>query len=259
MATFIVTTADDELDSFGTPSIAAFGGANDISLREAIALANATSGIDEITFDPTVFEGGPGDVIFLSPDLDEFLITDRVAIRGDLDGDGTPDVEISADSAEGADDADSRIFLIGDGDGSTILSVTLDGLVLRDGNQVGNGSEGSGGAIRYDGTLQIVNSILRDNVSEDAGGAINANGRFARTVIYNSSFLSNTALDGGGGAFYSSYGFVTAINSTFTGNRAADFDGGAIYNGNGDITLTRSTLTGNYAASAGGGDLLWRC
>ena len=44
--------------------------------------------------------------------MNEFIITSSLTIDGDLDNDGTPDITISADSSLGADDADSRVFLV---------------------------------------------------------------------------------------------------------------------------------------------------
>jgi hypothetical protein len=50
----VVTTTDDELD--GATDIAAAGGTLDLSLREAVAIANARPGPDEIQFDPIIFQ-----------------------------------------------------------------------------------------------------------------------------------------------------------------------------------------------------------
>ncbi len=55
-APLVVTTADDELDGGTTvDTVAAAGGAADLSLREAILIANNRGGADQITFDPAVF------------------------------------------------------------------------------------------------------------------------------------------------------------------------------------------------------------
>ena len=58
--TFVVTTADDELDSPGGATLADMGGAADLSLREAIVLSAITPQLDNILFDPAVFPVGGG-------------------------------------------------------------------------------------------------------------------------------------------------------------------------------------------------------
>ena len=50
MAIYTVTTLDDELDSANGTTISSMGGANDLSLREAIALSNRNAGSDTIRF-----------------------------------------------------------------------------------------------------------------------------------------------------------------------------------------------------------------
>ena len=49
-ATYTVTVTNDELDgSCAGATVASVGGAGDVSLREAICIANATAGADTIT------------------------------------------------------------------------------------------------------------------------------------------------------------------------------------------------------------------
>ena len=73
MATYTVTTNADELDNIdglGTVSIANFGGINDLSLREALALADIDpTTLDTIDFDANVFTGGLASLIRLDTRL----------------------------------------------------------------------------------------------------------------------------------------------------------------------------------------------
>ena len=77
-ATLVVTTADDELDSLlPNASLVDFGGADDISLREAIVLANQTSDADIIGFE---LDGGMYHTITLDSALP--ALTTSVTIDG---------------------------------------------------------------------------------------------------------------------------------------------------------------------------------
>ena len=99
MAEIIVNTTLDEFD----------GGIvdGDVSLRDAIAAANAAAGADDIGFDAAVFNGEAGDILRLTQG--QIAITDAltidggagVTITGDADGDdvtlagGITDVDAS--------------------------------------------------------------------------------------------------------------------------------------------------------------------
>ena len=72
MATFVVNTTLDELDG----SVAD----GDVSLRDAIAAANAAAGADTIGFDATVFNGEAADILRLTQG--QVAITDELTIDG---------------------------------------------------------------------------------------------------------------------------------------------------------------------------------
>jgi hypothetical protein len=135
-AELVVTTLDDELDLADT-NLATVNLA-DLSLREALALANGdpTAG-DTITFAAAL----TGGTLFLTTGQELAITTDGITVDGDIDGDGDADIEISADSAEGANDAASRVFLI-DGAGGGSIAATLNGLVIRDGAEPGDAAGG---------------------------------------------------------------------------------------------------------------------
>ena len=69
-------------------------------------------------------------------------------------------------------------------------------------------------------------------------------------TVINSTFLSNTAGNSGGGAIYST-GDMTVINSTFLSNTAGRDGGGAIF-GKGDLNIYKTDFISNTAASKGG-------
>ena len=88
MTIYTVTTTNDELDDLdgsGSVSVENFGGAGDISLREAIALANADSDADTIRF-----AGGAGEAFenaaLLRLTQGELLITADLTIDGSFAG-----------------------------------------------------------------------------------------------------------------------------------------------------------------------------
>jgi hypothetical protein len=120
MADFLVTN----LNNSGTGS-----------LREAIAVANATVGVtDTITFDPSL----ANQIITLTSG--ELLITDDLTIDGDLDNDGDADITIFRSPTAGA----FRIFNIDDGDFTPDLTVTLDGLNIVGGLTTADDEDGGG-------------------------------------------------------------------------------------------------------------------
>ncbi|MEL7466199.1 MAG: hypothetical protein AAFN79_19155 [Pseudomonadota bacterium] len=221
MAQFIVTTLDDENDSGATT---ANPGGTGLSLREAIALANAQAGADEIVFAP-----GLSGTITLSNG--EFGVNSEISINGDIDGDLAADVVIDADDA-------SRHFQI---DGPSGGDLTLAGLTMI------NGSSGLGGSITNSGDLTVVNSTFEDNASTSIGGAVYvATGGSA--FLGNVAFIENSANSFGGAI--DSEGSITVVNGTFVGN-SSGAAGGAI-NNNENAEIFFSTFTNNTTGGEGG-------
>ncbi|MEO1151824.1 MAG: hypothetical protein AAFW83_12685, partial [Pseudomonadota bacterium] len=122
MTTFTVTITTDELDDLdgmGTVSLANFGGAGDLSLREAIALANAMAGVDTITFASGAGEAFENDALIRltqgelvatqALNIDGSTAGGAVVITGDADGDdvtvmGTDITDVAASGAGLLDD-----------------------------------------------------------------------------------------------------------------------------------------------------------
>lgn len=229
--TLVIDTTVDESD--GDFSV------GDLSLREAIELANGTA-VDTLEFDPTVF-GTPQTILL---ELGEIQIGEAVTINGP----GSALLTVDAQQ-------NSRIFNIVAETGD----VTLRGMTITGGRVTDDGLFMGGGAIRSvtDGTLTVEQSVLAGNRSEGdsaQGGAI-----FARptTVTINQTILtgnSTTGSSANGGAIYASIGAVTLTDSTLSDNSTGGTSGrgGGIDTFTGTITLTRSTISGNTTENGGG-------
>ncbi len=126
-----------------------------------------------------------------------------------------------------------------------------------------NNGKGSGGAIRnLLGSVNIINSSIKDNIAFVGGGVWNSTGY---VTINRSEFSGNSTnteggavyMDGGPrGAFTDAVVTLNVTNSSISGNSAAQ-NGAGIYltAGNGDnflVKLTHTTLANN--TSAGGPD-----
>jgi hypothetical protein len=258
MATFVVTTDRDEDDGLST------GG---VSLREAIAAANAAPGADRIEF------AEPVDRIRLT--LGEIEITDALTILGDTDGDGIADVLVSGDmagddttipgsgithldaTAPTALEDNTRLFNVTARDAETVIDgLILTGgrttanetattetqqsggavrslapLVIRNSVVEGNGTEGEGatggGAFAFEG-LSLENSVVRANRTE--GDEANGGGLLVRRdlSVRDSLIADNrTAGNGADGAGFFGLDNVTVIGTTVSGNRTVGQDSDA--------------------------------
>jgi predicted outer membrane repeat protein len=105
-----------------------------------------------------------------------------------------------------------------------------------------NSSGSSGGGLRDNGDLNITDSTISFNTSEDGGGISNP---FPYTMtLAQSTVMENVASDDGGGIWNG--GEVTIHNSTVSSNLAGD-EGGGIYSTE-SVDVRNSTLFGNSAA-----------
>jgi len=125
---------------------------------------------------------------------------------------------------------------------------TSGSLTITNSTFINNVSDEAGGAIDHTGTLTIDNSVFIGNRSYGNGGAVNVRGKDSILTITNSTFTDNIAEWGNGGAvsFHPGQqgGFYNAIitNSTFTNNDARE--GGAIWAG-GQLTVRDSLFADN--------------
>lgn len=253
----LVSTLRDEND--GNYSL------GDLSLREALAIADSTTGPDTIKFASNLH----GTIELTQGELD--IDTDV-----DIVGPGSDRLTIDAQS-------NSRGFNISDGVSTNLLDVSISGLTITDGYIAG-----SGAGIENDENLELTDVVLTDNVATNLGGAINHDfGKlslidstlhsneanhgggvygFFKTIdsleIDGSTFSENEATSLGGGLFFKNVdaGGVDSsakiINSTFSGNTAGSHSGGLRIRGSSqastDVTIVNSTITGNEAPTAGG-------
>lgn len=117
MGTYTVTSLSDKGDDLTVTGDLAAESADGygLSLREAIALANANPGEDTVTFDQSLGD----EEIFLNGG--EISITDKVIIDGLLDSNTSPDITIDAEG-------NSPIFNFNsNADGSKLQGLSLTG------------------------------------------------------------------------------------------------------------------------------------
>ena len=219
MTTFTVTTTADLVDPND----------GELSLREAVARANATTTPDTIVFGGAV----EGQTLTLSGG--ELVLRQDVRIDGDQNGDGQR-VTLSG--------ADATRIVRTSGAGT---DVTLDDLALIDGNA---GQNANGGAIFVGtgGSLTVNRSTIRSSESGyyEVGGAIfGENG--SRLNIIDSHIADNSAYGGGGIAAYGAS--VTIRGSEIVGNSAAK-GGGGLSLLDGSLVIEDSVVDGNRAQMA---------
>ena len=225
-ATLVVTTADDELE-------ADLSDPDDLSLREAIAIANGTFGPDTITFSAALAD------VPIDLTLGQLTITDDLTVIGLGSNHTTVDAQNS-----------SRVFDVP----QSGVDLALEGVTVTGGKTTGDLEGGGGIRMRWAGTLRIKDSAVSGNTTGglvSRGGGIFAYG--GATVVTNSLISGNTTTGSGGdgAGIFSQNSAVSLTNSTLSGNTTSGYhgDGAAIYTigGKGSVTLTSSTVAGNSA------------
>jgi predicted outer membrane repeat protein len=202
-----------------------------LSLREAIANANASSGTTLITF----HESLSGTMTLNGTALP--IITQSV----DIIGPGADILTISGNDM-------SRIFYAN----TANTTITLAGMTLTNGSQ----ASGYGGAV----AISNANAVLYDLIIQDSqtagayGGGVYVNGGDSFVmdncvIVGNQTPTVNNMY--GGGAFIAYTDDVTITNSTFEGNASYNGGGLALYS-NGQNHLDDVVLTDNTASYGGG-------
>ena len=210
------------------------------TLREAINAANTDAivggcptgeaGTDTINFDNSL----SGSKITLGGT--ELLVNSDLTIDGDLNNDGTPDIEINAGGS-------SRVINVYTGIAGPTVNFNLDGLTISGGDA---GTSNGGGIASYpSNNITISNSTISGNTTTSGGkggGVSSSNGGLTVT----NSTISGNSVESGGGGIFSYNGTVTVTNSTLS-NNIANSQGGAMYAYSGNLNITGSTLSGNTA------------
>lgn len=199
------------------------------SLRKALEVAAENPGPDTIRFAPSL----SGQLIVL---IGEIIITDPDGVTLDPAG-------LSGGLALTGNN-NCRMFHVKPG-----ASLTLKGLGFIFGNGTGTSNNGSGGAIRNDGTLNVQMCTFYRNTAL-TGGAISNQGVLA---ITRSTFTVNNVLTGGGGGAIHNAGDLALNHCTLSGNEATgNSKGGGIFHTAGGCTLSYNIIAGNTAAAGPG-------
>lgn len=222
-------------------------GAGQLSLREAITLANADGVTSTINLDASL----SGQTITLG---DTFLLTDvagTTTINGpaggvtlDADGDGS-----HFDIGAGVTASLSHLTLIGGNSDSSAGAIANQGTLTIDSLTIRNNSGFFSGAIRNSGTLTVNNSTIDHNTGILSGGFFNSG-----TLNLTSSTISQNTSNGSGGGILSD-GELSIEGSTITANHSDNDNGsggtgGGIFNDAGAFPLHNSIVAGNFRGSS---------
>lgn len=279
--TFVVTTSEDHVDkNIGDGICAANTAVGDrCTLRAAIQEANAFTGADTITLPP-----GHYSLVITGTDED-------AAAMGDLDITST--LTISGGGAistviQGGPGWNDRILHFLPNSIAIVSRVTISGGHLLDEQGAGirvDGDDGDleggqlalsecrvtnnhgtsgGGGIAGSGVLTITqctidaNSTVGDSSARGGGIFVDTD---STIYIGNSTIVSNTAQDAGGGINIandakppSTFNNVTLVNNTLVETDTDFAHGGGLAIGNGVLTVTNSIIAGNKSGSGASND-----
>ncbi|MDA1251424.1 MAG: FG-GAP-like repeat-containing protein [Planctomycetota bacterium] len=219
-----VTTTQDVVD----------GGDGVISLREAINMANAAPDADRIVlpagrYELTLF--GQNEDGNMSGDLD---ITEEVTIVG---------YGMGVTVVDGV--ASDRLFEV-HSTVATFLDMTI---------QNGRVTSASGGGIFAQFSTTTLERVeVADNVADGGnGGGVGAFNPVAATLNVRDSVFRNNSASGGGGAINTDQDTLNVFNTTFDNNTALSTDGGAIRIFGANALIVGSQFTSNFASGGRGG------
>ena len=232
-ATYTVnTSADDETDGCNV---------NACTLREAVAAANASAGVDNVVIAQSVTAP-----IVLQ--LGEIPITDAVNIA--------PASTTALATVSGGNN--SRVFNVT----TPVNTTSFNRLIVTNGYSP---SADGGGIINNAGTLNITDSIISDNDAQaNTGGGIYNNGgtvNILRSTI-GGTRQGGSNIAGSGAGIGNRNGAVNLNNSTVSGNFANSGFGGGYYGfaavelnnpiPSATLRARSATIANNFAPSGGG-------
>jgi hypothetical protein len=124
-------------------------------------------------------------------------------------------------------------------------------LTMKNCTVIGNGTGrvGGSGGIKANGSLDISNSVIRDNTGQFGAGIVLGN--LSTMIVRDSAIIDNTALDAGGG-IYVSAGNATLTNTVVEGNTAKSAAGVWVETFS-ELHLVNSHVTNNSASETAGG------
>ncbi|MEL7472133.1 MAG: right-handed parallel beta-helix repeat-containing protein [Planctomycetota bacterium] len=225
----VVDTAQDQTPGDYSPG--------DLSLAEAIALANAMPGLVEITFDAGLLDQAitPSSLPTITGEVSILgLGRDRLTISGvRLHNTGQSNV-ITDLSITGSDEG--AVWNEG-------------GLALNDVRIFDNSNRLDGGGVINSGILAIRRSVIDSNTTTERGGGVFNDGQL---TIEASSITNNVGGRGGGGV--ASLNNAVIRQSEIAGNAANgrfNASGGGVFS-DGGLTISGSTISGNTASLGGG-------
>jgi Ca2+-binding RTX toxin-like protein len=230
LTTFTVNSTVDAVDPVVGNGIAADADGG-TTLRAAIQEANASAEPDIILLPAgtyTLTRNGTGEDSAFLGDLD---LTGNLTIIGA----GAENTIIDGGDLD-------RVFQVLGGANVTIVGVTIQ-----------NGTATNAAGIMNSGGLELIDSVVQDNVAEGAdnsvgGGIGNSGGNLVLTRV---TVQGNYAEINGGG-LYNNGGTITAEDSTFQ-NNSAEGDGGGLSIFGGSFTMTGGLIDSNSATLDGGG------
>jgi hypothetical protein len=233
MSTYTVNTLSDAINPV----------AGQLTLRQAVADANADTTPDTISFDPAVFT--PASLHTITLENGPILFTNTTAAIN-LNGPGSAVVAVDGNQV-------SRVFEIAPG-----AAVSISGLTVTHGEaNASAGSVATGGGIQSAGSLALSNvSILNNTITgldgasmtDETGGSTDGAGIFSSgSLLMQDSVVSGNSETGGGPYSYT-VPFGTGSDTVTTGS-GGYANGAGIYS-SGPLTITNSTVSGHTAARA---------
>ena len=204
------------------------------------------------TLRQAIFLALPGDTIDFNPSLTtidlttaELLVDKSLTITGP----GPASLKIRRANANDGS-ATFRIFHVVAGN----FNVTLSGVTIADGFQIGLGENGGGILLETGNTLTVTNCGIAGNTVGVHGGGIYNRGT---VTISDSTISGNRAGHGWNGAGLYNAGTMTITNSTISGNSISGGNGGGLLNAAGGmVTIANSTISGNSLGQGGGAGIL---
>jgi hypothetical protein len=212
------------------PTDAPIGGETD--LRQAITLANSTTGANTIDFDPTVFASAQT-ITLTGTQLELSNTSGTQTITGPAAG-----VTVSGGGSSG-------VFEVNAG-----VTAFISGLTITGGN-----NSGDGGGLYNAGTTTLSNCTISGSSAPSGGGLYNQGAATLLDCIVSGNTSTAAYPSGvGGGIDNGSGGMLTVDSSTIINNTVEGYKGGGIYSGtNSTVDLTDTTIEGNRSPDGYGG------